>query len=345
MSSNAMLMNASIRHQVFLQRYGTKVLNDIKPTLEGMVADINRQLLSASDIQVIRLSSILNDVDDILKLNITELGEILAPQMRDLFEYEKEFNINMIEKAIQQSLPYTSPEQLMSVVEAYATPVALVSGDKVINTSITQIIEDFAGSKSRQLRGAISGAFVSGETTQQLVRRMNEEFGPEVKRQTEAIVRTSINHMADQARRTVVDNNADVMKGERWISTLDGRTSSVCRARDQQMFPIGSTVRPPAHFNCRSVMVPVVKDEYNLFGDGSTRASKDGQLPAGTTYNSWLKKQSKEFQDAVLGESRGKLFRSGGLHMNKFVDSSGVQYTLDELQILEPVAFERAGLS
>jgi len=69
-----------------------------------------------------------------------------------------------------------------------------------------------------------------------------------------------------------------------------------------------------------------------------------GFTPAATDYNSWLRTQPPSFQADVLGPARAKLFREGGLSLDRFVDSTGRQYTLLELARDNARAFGRAGL-
>jgi hypothetical protein len=57
-----------------------------------------------------------------------------------------------------------------------------------------------------------------------------------------------------------------------------------------------------------------------------------GQLPGKINYNTWLSKQSRAFQDQVLGPTRGKMFREGQLNLKKFVARDGDVLTLDELR-------------
>lgn len=77
----------------------------------------------------------------------------------------------------------------------------------------------------------------------------------------------------------------------------------------------------------------------------STRASMDGQVPSKVTYAEWLKRQPAGFQDDVLGRTRGRLFREGGLKVDRFVDArSGRSFTLDQLRRKETAAFSRAGI-
>lgn len=133
--------------------------------------------------------------------------------------------------------------------------------------------------------------------------------------------------------------------------------------------------RPPAHINCRSTMIAYM-DGVGLLGnrptvaDTRTRAKREvdfrriakeqgksikdvradwaarviGRVPAATTYQDFLGRQSAKFQDEVLGRTRGKLFRQGGLKLDQFVDRQGNELTLAQLADARPEAFINAGL-
>jgi hypothetical protein len=101
--------------------------------------------------------------------------------------------------------------------------------------------------------------------------------------------------------------------------------------------------------NCRSTTVAVLKSWKEMGislaeAPEGTRASMDGQVAASTTYDKWLRGRSVEFQEDILGVAKAKLFRQGGLTLDKFVDRNGAEYTLDELRKRESAAFAAAGL-
>ena len=66
-----------------------------------------------------------------------------------------------------------------------------------------------------------------------------------------------------------------------------------------------------------------------------TRASLNGQVSADFTYGDWLKRQPIEVQDDILGVTKGRLFRKGGLSMGRFIDRKGQELTLDQLRAKE----------
>lgn len=85
---------------------------------------------------------------------------------------------------------------------------------------------------------------------------------------------------------------------------------------------------------------------------GATRVSvgEDGpqQVRADLSYYEWLKQQPAAFQDKAIGPIRGKLFREGGLSVERFaelqLDRNFAPLTLEQMKMLERLAFERAGL-
>lgn len=204
------------------------------------------------------------------------------------------------------------------------------------------------------------------------------------RREAEAITRTAVNHISNMARREFMLLNADLFIEEQFVATLDSRTTPVCRSYDGRRFKIGKGPIPPLHFNCRSLRVPVIdghalgsrpfkavttqqllrefsekegistppsrarlprgtKGRYDEFARARIR-ELTGRVPAKTTYQEWLRTQSASFQDDVLGKTRGRLFRHGGLTLEKFVSQAGIEIPLSELARLHAGAFRAAGL-
>jgi SPP1 gp7 family putative phage head morphogenesis protein len=157
-----------------------------------------------------------------------------------------------------------------------------------------------------------------------------------------SLVRTSINQVANSASMAVYEANQDVTKKYQYVATLDSLTSPICRALDGQEFPYGKGPTPPQHFNCRSKVVAVI--DYKGLGfpelesEFETRASKDGQVPANTTYGQWLKDQPLKTQQDVLGASKvpyfNRLVEKYGARdaMAKLVRDDGSELTLGQLR-------------
>lgn len=204
------------------------------------------------------------------------------------------------------------------------------------------------------------------------------------RRQVQAITRTAVQHVANSARDQFMMDNADVLEAEQFVATLDSRTTPICRSLDGKTFPVGKGPRPPLHYACRSLRVAAMDGErlgFRPYKAGTTRQLLDeytesrklsnardrdalprgekgkydewarkrvreltGRVPAATTYQQWLKSQTVAFQNDTLGVARGKLFREGGLTLDKFVAANGSELTLKQLAGKYPDAFRTAGL-
>ncbi len=187
----------------------------------------------------------------------------------------------------------------------------------------------------------------------------------------ESVVLTVTNGIQNDARQALYEANSDIIKKEKFSATLDSSTTFECASNDGKVFPQGEGPVPPLHFRCRSTRVPIFEDsvigdrpynsstelelvkEYskeNKLGKIKDRGSlpyghkvkfdkfartrkRDliGQVPSDVTFNEWLGRQTKSFQDQYLGPTRAKLFREKKFTLDRFVNSSGKTITLDDL--------------
>jgi SPP1 gp7 family putative phage head morphogenesis protein len=161
--------------------------------------------------------------------------------------------------------------------------------------------------------------------------------------QVVALIRTSINQVANTASQQVYEANQDITQKYRYIATLDTRTSAICRALDGQEFDYGKGPMPPQHFNCRSTTVPVINYKELGFDPPPSvtkgkRASMDGPVPANTTYGEWLAKQPRTVQADALGPGKVAYFnRLANKYgptdaIAKLVKDDGSELTLAQLR-------------
>ena len=178
--------------------------------------------------------------------------------------------------------------------------------------------------------------------------RFKDGIVEKIGRGNEIVIRTAIQHVNSVARLQVWSDNSEVVKKYRWVSTLDSRTSDECRGLDGQEFDLDKGPIPPIHRGCRSTTVAVVDSKFDFLDRGATRASERGPVPQNQTYYDWLSQQSAAYQDSVIGPTRGRLLRNGGLTSEQFarlqLSRTFEPLTLDEMRKLKPLAFERAGI-
>src|SRR5690554_4304471 len=302
-TANDRLADLAIGHQIYLQRYGGGVARKIIALLNRVDADLYRQLTEALErlpreaFTVQRLDQLLVGVQRLNADVYRDAGEELDRALMELAGYEASWQ----HRAIHSALPAVVAEKLslntVTASQAHAAAMARPFQGKLLREALAGIEQ----ARAYRIRDTIRMGFVEGLTIDQMVRRLRgtralgytDGLMEIDRRGAEALVRTAVNHTANFAGQAVFDANRDIVKEVVWVSTLDGRTSSVCQARDGQVFPVDKGPRPPAHWNCRSRMAPVLVSAWEALGlsrseiDEGTRSSMDGQVPASTTFQQW----------------------------------------------------------
>ena len=337
MSTQDNLTNAFIRHQVFVQRFGAKVGNDFISTMIDLQEAAQDRLLASdlTDFQRERLELIARDLEAQFRASVSESAQERISELKQFGEYEAEFSQGLLETNISGSTTLPSPEQIGAAID--------FANMKVGNTGlgIQQIFRGFTDNAAKQVAREITEGAVLGETNKQISDRLQRLNGLH-KNQATTLTRTVTNNVSSIARDEVMRANEDVLDGYEWVAALDNRTTLVCASRDGQVYKFSDpeAPRPPAHFNCRSTIVPKVKPEFDLGADVKTTRPAIGDdgaelIDSDTTYEKWLRKQPAKFQDEVLGKDRGKLFRNKGIKLDRFVDANGNPIPLDQLKVLD----------
>jgi SPP1 gp7 family putative phage head morphogenesis protein len=236
--------------------------------------------------------------------------------------------------------------------------------------TVEKAFRGIAASSQEKLALAIRSGVFSGETTQQIARRLVgqlnfEDLDKNVKQiakkggdvtklanyQIQTIVRTSVNQVQNQASQAVYAANSKVAPKYEYVATLDSRTTPICQRLDGEQFEYNKGPTPPQHFNCRSTTVPIVdfdglQKEYPGLEKPpetalDTRPSMTGRVPQGQAYGDWLLDQKKELQIKTLGnEQRVRFFKtlagkkgsSGQKALRQIIRSDGTEKTIDQIK-------------
>lgn len=350
---NEQILDFTVRHQVYLTRYSTSLVKRIIGLLNQVDGDLVAQIIKRGGdgtFSEARLKALLDAIRNINADAHRQVDRAMDRSVGELGAYEAKFQSDLLTNTIPVSIDLVTP----SAQQLKAAILARPFQGKLLREWVSDLERNSFG----RLQQAIRIGVVEGESIDKIVSRVRGTrtlgFKDGIldinKRGAEAMVRTAVNHTANYAREQLYKENPDLVKGIRWVSVLDNRTTAICRARDGKVYKVGTGPRPPAHINCRSCTVPVIASWRDLGIDideapAGTRASMNGQVPANMTYPEWLKKQSREFVEDVLGKTKAKLFLEGNLKIERFVDMGrGREYTIEELRKREAAAFKRAGL-
>lgn len=356
MVQNAQLFDAVVRHQVYVERLKSQEANQFAAFLREMDAELKERLSNGelSDFSRDRLERLLSSIDSALLRIFGNFYDELAGHLIDLGEYEAGFEARALSSLSDGGFEAVIPAPTQVRAAIFSAPLAIKTADG--GKLLEPFIKDWSSAEVKAVTGAIRQGFFEGQTTPQIIRRIRGSKSNKyqdgllsvVDRHAATAIRTSVQHVASTARFQTWEANQDIITGYQWVSTLDNRTSTVCRSLDGQKFSLDKGPRPPVHPNCRSTTIASLDERFNFSKVPGQRASKDGPVSSSETYYSWLKKQPASFQDSVLGPARAKLLRDGGLTAERFAELNlGRNFkpmTLAEMKKLEPLAFERAGL-
>jgi SPP1 gp7 family putative phage head morphogenesis protein len=239
-----------------------------------------------------------------------------------------------------------------NLTAAQGATITLPNGEVV-----TKAFRGIAVDQAERFSQVVRQGLLTGEPTPAIAKRLigSLQFGEEAKtvrqliaaggqatavadNQVIALIRTSINQVANTASQQVYEANQDITPRYRYVATLDTRTSAICRALDGKEFEYGKGPMPPQHFNCRSTTVPIIDPDILPPSTTATRASKDGQVPINQSYGEWLSKQPRSVQADALGPGKvayfNRLAKKYGPRdaIAKLVRDDGSELTLEQLR-------------
>lgn len=242
------LIENFISHQVWLQRNASHEVNELAPFIQQMRDEVRKQVLQFGDDNRTRqnLEKLLRDLEDILDGITTDWQDKLTEDLQTLAGYEADWTTKTLTANVDAEFVAPSPDQVWSA--AKWNPLAL-------NDKPADLFGMMAGWGDTEINRLVTGVkmgFVQGKTTRQIVKEVVGTGGlvDISQRNAATVVRTALNHVSTQAREATYKKNSDIVEKYEWVSTLDSRTSTICRSRDGQKYEIGKGPLPPAHPNC-----------------------------------------------------------------------------------------------
>jgi len=343
-----------LRHQVFLERLKAGLTKDLVKAIKQVDREITKVLRTIeepnlSELTRQKLESILSQLR---KVQIQLLGAAIQKHLKELkrlASYEAQFEGKVLKRALRR-IRVQVPKARLAYREALKRPLASTG------ELLEPFLKNWVSKEIAVVQNTVRKGYASGWTNQQLERairgtkkaRYTDGVLGRAEKNANIIVRTSVQHVSSSARALTLAMNSDIVEKYKIVATLDDRTSAICRSLDGQVFELGKGPIPPLHPGCRSTMVAVLPEEFDFLQEGATRSSAQGYVERDLTYYEWLKRQPASFQDKVLGPTRGKLFRDGGLTVEEFrrlnLNRNFEPLTLEQMRELEPEAFKRAGL-
>jgi SPP1 gp7 family putative phage head morphogenesis protein len=366
---NERFLDFQVAQQIRWLRFSNEEGKQIQRMLARSDSELARQLAKTNGpytkarIEAVRLqlTSIINDTHD-------RIAKSSKKAVSNVIKTAAKVEVGAFKRFLPAGLDVTTPNLGILATQALNRPYN--------GAPLSEWMGQLRKSDLNRTWRTVLDGLVSGTTTDDLIRqvvgtkglRYKDGVREATRRGAQAYVRTAITNAANEGRQGVWENNEDLIKGVRWVATLDTKTSPICRDRDGQMGPVTDSpswsppagvarlspplARPPAHPNCRSTTVAVTKSWRELGIDmdeldEGTRAAMDGSVPSSMNYYDWLNRQPTSIQKEVLGKGRYDMWKDGNIKPDAFVDDRGHTLTLAQLRNLDkdPIVLRDAGFA
>lgn len=372
MTTEQNMLDALIQHQVYSYRASTAVVNE----LNGLFTKAMNQTAT-------RLRELLDELTD-AERDALLAGKYTTDTLKEIKSTFDELHSAVavtVPEAFTASAVALATYEASYISKLYGEEIEL-NGSKVVagikkkpvmgGMLFDDVWKNLAESTRNKALYAVRQGIEQGNTTAQIVAELH---GKRTKMQDGSF--KYVGGIVEEVRKNGIEANVRTIRATvantamqetfsvlgykyvKFLSTLDFRTTKLCASLDQTVWRIDdSNLRtPPLHYRCRSILVGVDKDG-DLSGKRPFVASdkpvskipKDeragiiGQVNADTSFQKWLDRQPKQFQEEYLGKTNYKLYKDGGYTLDKFIDPLGKPYTIAELRELDSRTFKELGL-
>ena len=357
------------RHEIYLSRLTTQLLNShIYPSLDSAYKAARAILLDSESIEsVIVMQRLQREIGKVATEELRKGWDQTTEGLEEMAAYEAAYSAKLTGAEIGAALAVPAADKVKSYIDK--SLMTLTSGSRVTSGVWAEFVNGSIDSAVRQYNGIIASGYQNGQTVNQIARSLRDSTQGLLRGQAEVLARTGQNHYANQAREAMAIDNRSVIKFRVFVATLDISTTDGCRKFDMDQWEISDKNYPrlPLHFGERSIYVYTNDPSKLKRGTRAAVAGKDGaeinanrklkyrgrkdndifkagQVEAGETMDQFMRRQPDWFLDEALGKTRAKLFRDGGLSIDRFADVTGRSLTLAELRELDAAAFKRANL-
>lgn len=363
LNPNEELEDTFTRHRIDALRYSKSVFTELEKDISSSDEEVQGLILASligvslrSPSGIKKIKTLQKRIKEKRKLLWENIDKKFIAAVQEFQDLERDF----YPKAIKENSPVK-----INLNKAERLPLKDITFE---GSTLKEWLALSASSDLRRINNSLNISMSRDESVETAVGRIR---GSSVKRNVNSLVRTAIISTSDKIQLNTY-GESDVFENEIYVATLDARTTPICRALDGKVFKVNEGSRPPLHFNCRSVRVPYYskemignrpfnpttetlllneftsrnnltavtsranlprgyKGKFDDFARKETRRAV-ATVPSRVTYEQWFSRQSKDFQEDVLGPTRFKLYASGKLTLDKFVNRQGDELTIKELR-------------
>ena len=353
-----LLTDDIVKHSIELQKVGNNLSTRINKELASLTKELE-SIITDNDfsraLSLPKRKALLNNVlikgNKVIASAHTTLAQTVKNELIQVGNLETEFAVGSVNKSATGSGTLQIATNTIS-----AARISKVADSLILNGAPQA---EMWGRQSRNLQNkfkdVIRSAWGNQESIPVVSQRIRGTAASNFKdgimatssHHATSLGRTSIASVANQVREETYLQNLDVIEGVEFLAVLDSDTTPVCRAHAGDVWvatPNGwkntegghEYRQPPLHFNCRSTLIPVIKeiDKLSPAKQKLVPTNKADTLGKAVTppksADAWLKTQPEAYQKEVLGRAFAT-WQAGKVSFKKFVTQKGRVRSTDEL--------------
>ena len=353
-----LLTDDIVKHSIELQRVGnnlsntiSKELTNLTKQLESIVTDndFSRSLSLAK--RKTLLNNVIRDGNKVIATAHASLATTVKNNLIQVGNLETEFAIGSVNKAATNSGTIQIATETIS-----AARISKIADNLILNGAPqAEMWSRQSRNLQNKFKDVIRTAWGNQESIPVVAQRIRGTAAINYKdgimttsrHHATSLGRTSIASVANQVREETYLQNLDVVEGVEFLAVLDSDTTPICRSHAGDVWlatPDGwknesgghEYRQPPLHFNCRSTLIPVIKDvskltpaKQKLVPDNKAKSLGKAVTPPRSA-DAWLKTQPEDYQKEVLGKAFAT-WQAGKISFKKFVTQKGRVRSTDEL--------------
>ena len=277
-----------------------------------------------------KLESIRQQIENIEHRGVQDALTILQGQARGLVSIAGQHAANEIQSALMNERNIRRKSFKTELTDREIKNM-LDYKPFVDGKTIQQWFGDLEYKISSRIFHSVQKGIVEGMTLNSVMQtiRGTEGFKPGVLKtnrlSAEILARTTINAVANQSRLEIYRANADGIDGVQWLATLDHRTCIICGSYDGRIWSQDKLYEvkvPPAHPNCRCVLIPYIDLGDGIDADGNSRPAEaenfdllaktkyEANPNAKKNYNELSHEYRRKLRYAAMEECRHKTGKS-----------------------------------
>jgi SPP1 gp7 family putative phage head morphogenesis protein len=271
---------------------------------------IVRKLTTSSKSITSDLISQVIDRGMLTKFNPEAFAKLKPKYLKDMNIIFKNYFVDLFNKSYDTARAEIFPEQAGKKFAIELLPEEFLA---LLQAEAFDMVGKYAFNVTERIKNIVRQGIKDGYGQGEIVKMCREEMAAESDRWINTTVRTKSTEIYNEARKKYYETDdlaKQVVEAYQWSAILDDRTSDVCTFLDGKIWDIGELsdiVKPPAHFNCRSILVPITKyEDYKSDDNYVKRLNIDDLVDKGGSLlvpnGSGTKKMAQEYKDLAAAQ-------------------------------------------